>query len=149
MAIDNDIDNLTRIPLFAVFEPGALRMLAFSSETRLLRAGDTLFRRGEASDSGYILTAGSIAMEPDDETPRGAHIVRPLALIGETALVTASTRSATAMALEPTTVLKIGRPLFHKILEQHPQTAARAREFFRDRLLEFTRSAAAAVAARD
>ncbi len=143
MTLDDDIDNLTRIPLFAIFEANALRMLAFSAETRLLRAGDMLFRRGEVSDGGYILTMGSIAMDPHDDGRPLSHILRPWTLIGETALVTPSTRPAAAIAREPTTVLKIGRPLFHMILEQHPTTAARVRDFFRERLLEFTRGAPA------
>ena len=54
MTLDDDIDNLARIPLFSIFEPNALRMLALSTETRLLRAGDVLFRRGEMSDGGYV-----------------------------------------------------------------------------------------------
>lgn len=143
MTLDDDIDNLTRIPLFAIFEPGALRMLAFSSETRLLRAGDQLFQKGEESDGGYILTMGSVALATHDDGRPPAHVLRPWALIGEIALVSPSRRPVTARALEPSTVLRIGRTLFHQILEQHPGTAARARDFFRERLVDFTRHAAA------
>ena len=142
MTLDDDIDNLTRIPLFAIFETGALRMVAFSSETRLLRAGDNLFRRGEESDGGYILTMGAVALSTHDDGRPPSHVLRPWALIGETALVAPSLRPVTARAFEPTTVLKIGRTLFHQILEQHPVTAARARDFFRERLVDFTRNAA-------
>lgn len=140
MTLDDDIDNLTRIPLFAIFEPGALQTLAVSAETRLLRAGDTLFRRGEASDGGYILCIGSIALDPHDDGRPADRILRPWTLIGEVALVAPSTRPANALAREPTTVLKISRALFHQVLEQHPLTAARVRDFFRRRLLEFADS---------
>jgi CRP-like cAMP-binding protein len=149
MTLDDDIDNLTRIPLFAIFETGALRMLAFSSETRLLRAGDALFRRGDESDGGYILTMGSVGLVSHDDGRAPAYVLRPWALIGEMALVVPSLRPATARALEPTTVLKIGRTMFHQILEQHPATAARARDFFRDRLVDFARNAAAGLAPRE
>jgi CRP-like cAMP-binding protein len=145
MTQDDDIDNLTRIPLFAIFEPNALRMLAFSSETRLLRAGDALFRRGEESDGGYILAMGAVSLLPGDDARPPAQILRPWALIGETALVAPSLRPVTAKALEPTTVLKVSRALFHQILERHPATATRVRDFFRDRLVEFTRHAAAGL----
>ena len=50
MAVNSDIENLKSIPLFTAFEPGALQLLVFGAETRLLRAGDVLFRRGEASN---------------------------------------------------------------------------------------------------
>lgn len=143
MTLDDDIDNLARIPLFAIFEPGALRTLAFSSETRLLRAGDVLFCRGEVSDGGYILTMGAVALDPHDDGRPVECIVRPWTLIGETALVAASQRPVTAIAREPSTVLKISRDLFHQVLEQHPLTAARSRDFFRARVLEFTRGVTA------
>jgi CRP-like cAMP-binding protein len=149
MTLDDDIDNLTRIPLFAIFEAGALRNLAFASETRLLRAGDKLFRRGEESDGGHILTMGSVGLTTHDDGRPPAHVLRPWALIGETALVAPSLRPVTALALEPTTVLKIGRAVFHQILEQHPATAARARDFFRDRLVDFSRHAAANLVPRE
>lgn len=141
MTLDDDIANLTRIPLFAIFEPGALRMLAFSSETRLLRAGDALFLKGQESDGGFILTMGSVGLSRDDDGRPPAHVLHPWALIGEMALVAPSIRPVTALALEPTTVLKITRALFHQILEQHPGTAARTRDFFRERLVDFTRNA--------
>jgi CRP-like cAMP-binding protein len=149
MTRDDDIDNLTRIPLFAIFEAGALRSLAFASETRLLRAGDTLFRRGEESDGGYILTMGSVALTPHDDGRPPAQVLHPWALIGEMALVAPCMRPVNALAREPTTVLKIGRNLFHQILEQHPATAARARDFFRERLVDFSRHAAAGLATRE
>jgi len=149
MTLDDDIDNLTRIPLFAIFETGALRNLAFASETRLLRAGEVLFRRGEESDGGFILTMGSIGLATRDDGREPAHVLRPWAVLGEMALVAPSLRPATARALEPTTVLKIGRATFHQILEQHPGTAARARDFFRERLVDFARNAAAGLHTKD
>ncbi len=137
MTLDEDIDNLARIPLFSIFEPNALRMLALSTETRLLRAGDVLFRRGEMSDGGYVLTMGSIALTSANDGRPQSMIIRPWTLIGETALLAPSTRPAAAIAQEPATVLKILRPMFHLILEQNPATAARVRDFFRQRLLDF------------
>jgi CRP-like cAMP-binding protein len=60
MAPDDYTEALKLIPLFDAMEPQALRSLVFGGETRLLRAGETLFRRGEASDCGFVLTSGSI-----------------------------------------------------------------------------------------
>lgn len=137
MALDDDIETLTRIPLFADFEPQALRDLAFSSETRLFRAGEAIFRRGEASDGGYILLSGSIALDPYDDGRPAAKILRPVALLGEAALAAPTTRPITAIAREPVTTLKIRREVFHRALERNPATAARARAFFKTRLMQF------------
>lgn len=138
MTLD-DTDALRRIPLFEDFEPEALRLLAFSAETRLLRAGDALFRRGETSDGGFILTSGSLALKTHDDGRPADKVVHPFTLLGETALVAATTRPVTAIAREPATVLKITRALFHRILEKHPITAARVRHRFGSRLEEFSR----------
>lgn len=139
MALDDDIGNLRRIPLFEDFETEALRLLAFSAETKLLRAGDALFRRGEPSDGGFILTSGSIALEKRDDGRPADKIVRPFALLGETALITATTRPITAIAREPATILKVTRALFHRILEEYPGTAARVRRRLAARLDDFAR----------
>ncbi len=148
MTLDDEIDNLRRIPLFAIFEVGALQRLAFAAETRLLRAGDLLFQRGDESDGGFILMLGSIALTTRDAR-EPAHVLRPWALIGEMALVAPSLRPVGARALEPSTVLKIRRALVLQVLEQHPLTAARVREFFRERLVDFTRQAASGYEAHN
>jgi CRP-like cAMP-binding protein len=135
MASDDYTERLKRIPLFDAMEPQALRSLLFAGETRLLRAGETLFRRGDSSDCGFVLTSGSIAFESDAGGPADK-IVRSPALLGETALVAATERAITAIAGEPATLLKISRELFHQILDQHPLTATQVREYFRNRLEE-------------
>ncbi|MBY6242405.1 cyclic nucleotide-binding domain-containing protein [Methylosinus sp. Sm6] len=142
MALEDDIANLRRIALFEDFETEALRLLVFGSETKLLRAGDALFRRGEPSDGGYILTGGSIALEKRDDGRPAEKILRPVTLIGETALIAETIRPITALAREPATTLKITRALFHRLLEEYPATAARVRQRLADRLVQLARDLA-------
>ena len=52
MALDDDIAILSQAPLFNLLERDALRLVAFASESRSLRAGDVLFRKGDRSDGG-------------------------------------------------------------------------------------------------
>jgi CRP-like cAMP-binding protein len=54
-------------------------------------------------------------------------------LLGETAMMTATTRPATATALEPSTVVRISRALFLKMLEGYPDAARRLRDIMADR----------------
>ncbi len=63
-------------------------------------------------------------------------VLRPFALIGETALITETTRPVTAMAREPATILKITRALFLRILEEFPTTATRVRARVATRLTQ-------------
>jgi hypothetical protein len=64
--------------------------------------------------------------------PAGEHKV----LVGELALLTETVRPATAIAAEPTTVIRISRNLFRKVLEGFPEAA----RLMRDRLAERARS---------
>jgi len=56
--------------------------------------------------------------------------VGPGTLLGELALLTETTRPVTATALEPSTVIRIPRTLFLKMLEGYPDAAVRLRESF-------------------
>jgi CRP-like cAMP-binding protein len=130
MALVDDVRDLARNPTLRDLEPEALRLIAFSAETRILRAGDILFRRGDVSDGGYVVLSGSIALE----TGGPATIVRAPMLLGDAALITETSRPATALAREPSSVLKISRTLFHRVLTEYPDSAVRLRRTLANRL---------------
>jgi len=127
MALDDDVRNLARNAAFSELEPEALRLLAFSAETRILRAGDVLFRRGEMADGGFVILSGSIALTTQNDGSEAERILGPQSVIGNLAMIAETRRPATAMAREPSSVLKISRTLFHRILEEFPQSAERLR----------------------
>jgi CRP-like cAMP-binding protein len=121
MALDDDIAILERAPLFHLMDREALRLIAFAAEHKLLRAGDVLFRRGDKSDGGYVVTKGSLAVSAKDNSePFGAE---PGALIGQTALFSRGTRPATAVAREPSSVLRISPTLMRRVLQEFPSAA--------------------------
>jgi CRP-like cAMP-binding protein len=138
MGLDDDIGKLARNPTFAVLEPEALRLIAFSAETKTLRAGDVLFRRDEIANDGFVVLTGSIAIDPSGLGAATARIVRPPGLIGDIALLTQTRRPATAIAREPTTVMRISRQLFHRVLNEFPESAERLRQTLGERLLRLT-----------
>jgi CRP-like cAMP-binding protein len=143
MGLEDDIAKLARIPAFAVLEPEALRLIAFSAETRILRAGDILFRKEEVSNGGLAVLTGSIALDASDLGSGTARIVRAPGLIGETALLTQTVRPATAIAREPASVLRISRQLFHRVLAEFPASAQALRQSLGARLRQFTGELAA------
>lgn len=128
MALDDDIDFLRIIPIFSRFETEALRLIAFSAETRILRAGDVLFRRGDVSDGGYVVMAGRFAFDVNDDGAPNGTMIGAGALIGAAALFAETARPATAIAREPSTVLKVSRALMSRVLDSYPQTARALRE---------------------
>ena len=137
MALENDVQALASHPTLAALEPDALRLLAFSAETRILRAGDVLFRRDEPSDGGFFVLSGAIALDPLDSGGHAARILGPGTLIGDMALIAKTKRPATAVAREHSSVLKIPRALFHRILNEHPRSAERLRRHLAERLRGF------------
>jgi len=127
MSIEDDIAFLERVPTLAILGHEALRILAIGAESRYLHDGELLFQAGDPADAGFVVQEGSfnLAAGPADTT---ALAVGPGTLLGEFALLTETTRPVTATAVEPSTVIRIPRTLFLKMLEGYPQAAMRLRE---------------------
>jgi CRP-like cAMP-binding protein len=124
VTIEDDIAFLARVPTFAQFGYAALQIVAIGSESRHLADGETLFHAGQATDAAYVIQEGSLALTTGDpRLPEPAVTLGPGTLIGELALVTETVYAATAVAAEPTTVIRISRNLFCKVLEGFPGTA--------------------------
>jgi len=105
-------------------------MLAIGSEQRNVPLGGTLFSLGDEADAGFIVQSGAFRIE--DEA--GAAIVAgPGALLGELALITTMKRPSTAVALGPSSAIRIARSLFQRVLESDPAAARRLRDEFASR----------------
>jgi len=124
MALDDDIAILSQAPLFNLLERDALRLVAFASESRTLRAGDVLFRKGDRSDGGYVVNRGAIALDASDDGSPAAFVAGPGCLIGQAALFTRITRPATATAQEASAVIRVSPSLMRRVLEEFPAAAA-------------------------
>lgn len=135
MSIQADARQFTQIPFLANLEPRALELIAFSGETRIMRRGEILFHRGDQADAGYVVLSGRLTLDPGDG--REPVSVLPGALVGEMALVVATERKATATVAEPSGILRIPRPLFHRALRENPASAIRLRAFCAKRLTDF------------
>ncbi len=134
MTIEDDISFLGQVPTFAQLGFSTLQIVAIGSETKQLADGEILFRAGETTDAGYVIREGSLKLTTHDprRSDRGV-IFGPGALIGELALVTETVCPATAIAVEPTTVIRISRSLFCKVLEGFPGAARAMRDRFAER----------------
>ena len=117
MSLDDDIAFFEQVPTLAVLGKNALRVLAIGAESRSLPSGSVLFYAGELADGGYVVQQGSILLEPGTPLEGKEMTVGPGTLIGELALLTDMVSPATAIAKEPTTVIRISRNLFRKMLE--------------------------------
>ena len=75
MALDEDMALLARQPLLSLMERDALRLLAFAAESRILRAGDVLFRAGEPSDGAVLVVSGAVALTVQDDGKPATEII--------------------------------------------------------------------------
>jgi|SRR5579872_4698317 len=130
MSIEDDVALLERVPTLRLLGTTALRMLAIGSEQRHVARGEALFKAGDDADAGFIVQRGAFRVEDGG----GADTVAgPGALIGELALVVAMQRPSTATALEHSSVIRLTRSLFQRVLESDPAAARRLRDEFANR----------------
>jgi CRP-like cAMP-binding protein len=135
VSIEDDIAFIERVPTLRMLGRTALRILAIGAESRYVHEGEKLFSAGDATDCGYVIQEGSFDLEPEGKAG-SAVVAGPGTLLGELALIAETKRPATATAREPSTVIRISRSLFLKMLEGYPEAAyilrdqivARARE---------------------
>jgi CRP-like cAMP-binding protein len=139
MTIEDDIAFFERVPTLGVLGRPALRILAIGAESRYLDGGEVLFHAGDAADCGYVIQEGSFSLTADDPDGRKGVRAGPGTLLGELALLVATERPATATALEPSTVVRISRNLFLKMLEGYPDVAKKMRDRAGERVDAWTR----------
>ena len=127
--LTEELALLEALPAFELFEREALQIIAFSSDVRQMRAGDTVFKMGQISDCGYLILSGAITL--DDGTPlkgKNAAIFDRGHLLGAQALFAPTERPATAIVREDCQVMRISRSLVFRVLETFPETARRLRD---------------------
>ncbi|MBX3524983.1 MAG: cyclic nucleotide-binding domain-containing protein [Rhodoblastus sp.] len=135
MALDDDIRLFEQVPVFRLLEPDALRLLAFSAETKLLRAGDVLCAAPARLEGGYLVLKGSLAIfDTRDALGEPSKVVYSPGLVGELAMIAETEAAGSIISREPTTLLRISRAVFHRVLSEYPRSADAVRRMVSERL---------------
>ena len=124
MGLQEEVERLRRIPLFAEVEPSKLKLLAFTSERLTFDSGQELCHQGDPGDAMYVIMDGVADVSID--TPSGALRVAELKkndFVGEIAILCDVPRTATVTARERLTTLKITKDLFFRLVQEFPQMA--------------------------
>lgn len=124
MSLNEEVDLLQRIPLFADVERAKLKLLAFTSERVAFEAGHVLFRQGDMGDAAYIIMEGEAEVLVD--SPSGPVLVAVLghnAFVGEIAILCDVPRTATVQARGRLVCLRIAKELFLRLINEFPQMA--------------------------
>ena len=128
MSIDNDIASLERVPALRLLGREALRALAIGAESQIIQEGETLFYAGDPADGGYVIQEGAFGLKPNIPSNAEEMTAKAGMLLGELALLAETAHFATAVARAPSTVLRISRHLFLKLLESYPDGARKLRD---------------------
>ncbi len=87
---------------------------------------DWLFREGEPAKEAFLLQEGRVRLlKRVRMVERSLMVVRPGDLFGESALLDATARNSTAVALTDGVALALARDTFRSLLESHPSIAMR------------------------
>jgi CRP-like cAMP-binding protein len=121
------VELLGRVPVFSTLEPGDLERIAQMAVPRHFEPGQVVFREGDQSDTCYVVREGharAVRSHGDGRTITLATF-GPGDIFGELAMFEDERRSATVEAIEPTSVVGVLGPDMRRLLNEHPQIAAR------------------------
>ncbi|MDE0944376.1 MAG: Crp/Fnr family transcriptional regulator [Alphaproteobacteria bacterium] len=125
MSLNEEVELLRSIPLFANIEPSKLKLLAFTSERLAFQEGQSLFHQGDIGDAAYLVvdgTADVVIEGPDDTRITVAQIERN-AFVGEIAILCDVPRTATITATSKLDTLRISKDLFFRLVNEFPTMA--------------------------
>lgn len=135
MALTDDMALLSQVELLRALGEEKLRLIAFGAERRRFQPGQVLYREDAPADGAYVVASGQVELSQkggDGAPKKVLATVSSGTLLGELALISAIRRSMTAIALDDVEVMRINRPLFHRMLEEYPEIA----DLVRDRITE-------------
>ncbi len=136
MALSDDIELLSAVPLLQGLDADQLRLIAFGAEHRHVSAGQALFREKTPADCAYVIARGQfeLSLLGRGGKPRIEAVAGVGTMLSELALATMVERKFTAIALEDSDVIRITRALFHRLLEEYPAMAAVVGDRIRDNI---------------
>lgn len=102
--------------------------LATGARVERFRAGEVLYRQGQADDRLFILRKGAVAMEG-----RGPKtVLRPPAYFGEMAALTGEPRARTATVVEDAELVSLSSAAFRSVLLRNPFLSLELAKAFAD-----------------
>ncbi len=124
MSLNDEVEALRSIPLFAKVEASKLKLLAFTSERLVFEPGEVLFHQGDRGDAAYVILDGEV--EVIDESQAAAVVVATRGrheIIGEIAILCDVPRTTTIKAKGRLETLVLSKDLFKRLMVEFPEIA--------------------------
>jgi CRP-like cAMP-binding protein len=109
VSLNEEVELLRNVPLFANLEPSKLKLLAFTSERLTFRKDQDLCTEGDISTADDVMMSVAKAKKHD--------------FVGEIAILCDVPRTATVRALTDVTTLRISKELFFRLVREFPEMA--------------------------
>ena len=120
MSIDQEVDILRKIPLFANIDSAKLKLMCFASRRLTFQDGQSLCTQGEPGDSAYIIIDGDADVVVENNGPLVVAKVGRNDIIGEIAILCDVPRTASVVATSELTALEITKDLFFRMVTDFP-----------------------------
>lgn len=149
MSIDQEVEILRRIPIFAKIDPAKLKLMAFASERVTYKPGQALFKQGERGEAAFIVLQGTadILIDGSDGPLRVASLSEN-EIIGEIAILCDIPRTATVRAATELVTLRITADLFFRMIMDFPEMGVEVMRVLAHRLEQTTAQLRQVQAAR-
>lgn len=117
---------LARVPLFSRLEAKDVEAIAAVSTTRSLGARDELFHKGDEGSQLYVVASGQLKVitTSDEGDDLMFCVLDPGEVVGEIGLLADRPRTATVVAMQPSSLIVIDRREFSALLRTRPDVGA-------------------------
>ena len=138
MSIEQEVEILRRIPLFANIESAKLKLMCFASERITYKSGQSLFEQGDIGDAAFIIIEGTADVIVNREAPMVVAQVGKDDIVGEIAILVDIPRTATVTPTSELTALKITKDLFFRMITDFPEMGIQIMRVLAQRLEQTT-----------
>jgi CRP-like cAMP-binding protein len=119
-----EAEMLRKVPFFGGLDSAKLKLLAFTSHALRFAPGEILVRKGDVSDTAFVVLEGDA--EIVGETSSGEFVIAVVgsnSLIGEMGVIQNVPRGATVRAKSAVRALRISGEVFLRLISENPGCA--------------------------
>jgi len=137
-AVDNNIEFLKSVELFSSLYLSELSRIAKHLHTVEIKAGGVICNEGDEGKELFIIKTGStsVLIKVQDGSNKEVAELLPGNFFGEMAIFENSPRSATCIAREDSTILKLDENDFFKLMETESETSIKIMKIMLDIMSE-------------
>jgi CRP/FNR family transcriptional regulator len=123
ITIDEEIQQLKKVPLFQNLKPAELKIISLSMENCIFQTGDVIVNERDEGDEAYIIYSGRVEIYRTVANGKlvSLNFLGPGEIFGEMALFGDGFRTASVKAVRETVVAVMTKEKMYDILREFPE----------------------------